>query len=707
MFECIIQEMIKATGKEPIIKSSTQLFTNNISFFDFAQCSISELITLPNIGPAKIKALKQANFNTIWQLLTYKPKKIIMIDNACLPLDKTEKYITVKVKLLTCIKKSASQSVGKKINFIITFQDLAGQQGKIFIFTKALPFSFQANKELILSGKCSNNIFIHPKIFTPDISLIHQYFLPAPLFDNTFQHIIKECLLSKACKEIAYHTHTKPADNTISATPHEYSWETIFTDLHFGTPEKSQHALDILKKLEAISYRNILQKQHKQMHIEPIYGISKLYEKIYSDLRKTLTTCQTEAIKAIEADFQKNIPSQRMIFGDVGTGKTRIMILAALHALSNNKKVLFLAPTKLLADQVFKVFSHTLQTLKENDSTQLAINIALLSQNSNLTKNLKNNSSQNIFSEIIIGTHALFQEKYSFEDVGLIIIDEQHKFGVKQRNALIQKAPYAHHISLSATPIPRTLMMVMQHYLKVSILKHKPKPVQINTYLLKKDNLDTFMQQLKANIKPNELVYWICPAISDEEDELTYINAEERFAILQQIFFDKVGLIHGKVKKDDQDLIYQQALKHEIQILVSTTVVEVGIDIPHANIIIIEDANRFGLAQLHQLRGRVGRNGQPGKCILIYPEKIGPNGKQRLEAMKNITDGFTLAEKDLEIRGFGTILGTAQTGFYDFHFLQLPFDTDILNTTQNHPYDQNTLNSLSRLFFYEEALMSM
>jgi ATP-dependent DNA helicase RecG len=281
-------------------------------------------------------------------------------------------------------------------------------------------------------------------------------------------------------------------------------------------------------------------------------------------------------------------------------------------------------------------------------------------------------------AQIIIGTHAIFQDTVNFKNLGCVVIDEQHRFGVHQRLSLSGKGVAPDVLVMTATPIPRTLTLSLFGDMDVSRLDEKPpgrKPIE--TVLISNDRLADIAQGLKRKIAEGERIYWVCPLV-EESEKLPLANAEDRHTLLSQIYGDRVGLVHGRMKPLEKDMVMQKFANGELDILVATTVIEVGVNVPEATVMIIEHAERFGLSQLHQLRGRVGRGSDKSSCVLMYNAPLSETAKERLQIMKQSEDGFIIAEKDLELRGAGEVLGTKQSGLPAMHFINLDTHRDLM-----------------------------
>ena len=390
----------------------------------------------------------------------------------------------------------------------------------------------------------------------------------------------------------------------------------------------------------------------------------------------TLTAAQTRAIADIEHDFDSARPALRMIQGDVGCGKTIVAAAAALHAVDSGYQVAIMAPTELLAEQHRRNF--------EIWCAPLDIETAWLT--SRLPAAEKRQARESIESgrtKIAIGTHALFQESVKFSKLGLIIVDEQHRFGVDQRLALKNKgqrgALVPHQIIMSATPIPRSLSMVYYADLDVSNIDELPpgrKPV--NTVVMPNTRRDEVQARIRVACAQGRQAYWVCPLI-EESDVLQAEAATDIAKMLSAELAEiKVELIHGKMKAAQKDQLMQAFRAGEIDLLVATTVIEVGVDVPNASLMIIENAERLGLAQLHQLRGRVGRGDTQSVCVLMYQSPLGKNGRRRLDIMRQTNDGFEIARYDLEFRGPGELMGTRQTGEHQLKVANIVRDQALL-----------------------------
>ena len=375
----------------------------------------------------------------------------------------------------------------------------------------------------------------------------------------------------------------------------------------------------------------------------------------------------------------------RVLQGDVGSGKTVVAMLAAATVVKSGYQVAFLCPTDLLAKQHYKLF----KTILADES----INISLLSGKTKLSEQQKVRSqieSSNI--DIAIGTHSLFQEKTIFNNLGLIVIDEQHKFGVQQRINLSLKGNINTDVLLmTATPIPRTLILTTYGEMDISTIKEKPfRNTNISTLSKSLDKIDEIMNFVENKLYEGDQIYWVCPLIEDSEKLTKLSSAVTRFNFLKKKLKYNIGLIHGSLSNEEKDLEMKKFVDGKTKLIVSTTVIEVGIDNPNANTIIIENSERFGLSQLHQLRGRVGRGTKDGSCLLLYASNIGENGRKRIQILKSSMDGFYISEEDLKLRGFGDIIGYKQSGEKDFLIADPAYHNDLFELAKHQIETEQT-----------------
>lgn len=403
----------------------------------------------------------------------------------------------------------------------------------------------------------------------------------------------------------------------------------------------------------------------------PVAGDGHLREKVLDALPYALTGAQQRSLEEIQADMAADRRMLRLLQGDVGSGKTIVALLAMLNAVEAGCQAALMAPTEILARQ----HAESLTPLCATAGVDLAV----------LTGRDKGKARQAVLDRladgrihILVGTHAVFQEEVAFHDLALAVIDEQHKFGVHQRLQLAAKGRGVDTLVMTATPIPRTLTLTAYGDMDVSRLTEKPpgrRPVK--TVVLPAERLEEVIASLPRAIAGGQRIYWVCPLV-DESEQVDLAAATQRHADLRERFGERVGLVHGKMKGPEKDAAMAAFADGRLDVLVATTVIEVGVNVPEATIMVIEHAERFGLAQLHQLRGRVGRGAAASSCLLLYYPPLGETARERLSVMKESEDGFLIAEKDLQLRGAGEVLGTRQSGLPEFRLADLAAHGDLL-----------------------------
>ena len=396
-----------------------------------------------------------------------------------------------------------------------------------------------------------------------------------------------------------------------------------------------------------------------------------LMDKFYAALPFSLTDAQTRTINEIFTDMARDIPMMRLVQGDVGSGKTIVALAAAIKMAETGGQTALLAPTDTLAQQ------HYAKLRPMCDKIGVVCDI-LTGRDKGAPRREKLISLRSGRTKIIVGTHALFSDDVEYKDLGLVIIDEQHRFGVSQREALRTKGHNPDMLALSATPIPRTLSMTIYGDMDVSIINEKPAGrIPIKTTKLPIARIDALVSRLKLQIDSGAKVFWVCPLVA-ESDTSDMTAAHARYDALKKIF-PHAGLVHGQMDKKQRDTVMAQFAddNSDMRLLVATTVIEVGIDVPRATIIVIEHAECFGLAALHQLRGRVGRGNMQSYCILLYGNNTSTDGMKRLDVLTKTDDGFVIAEQDLIMRGTGELLGTRQSGWINYHFVDYAHHRDL------------------------------
>ena len=468
------------------------------------------------------------------------------------------------------------------------------------------------------------------------------------------------------------------------------------------------HSQDFLKKMAWPTWYDAIYNLHNPINVSDVNKESKFYQRlafdeifsnflIFSEIKKrikklikvskvisddnllrikkmlpfTLTESQQGSLKEILTDISSEKKMLRVLQGDVGSGKTAVAMIAAYLTVKSGYQVAFLCPTELLAKQHFLLFKKVLEN--ENLNIQLLTSKIKGSEQVDTRFQLSQNKI-----DIVVGTHSLFQEKTTFNNLGLIVIDEQHKFGVQQRiNLSLKGSVNTDVLLMTATPIPRTLILTNYGDMDISTINEKPfNNTTINTLAKPAEKMDDVMVFLKKRLDENDQVYWVTPLI-EESEKLKLTPAVKRYEYLKKKLKVEVGLVHGAMKSEDKNKIMEDFISGKIKVIVSTTVIEVGIDNQNANTMIIENCERFGLSQLHQLRGRVGRGKLDAYCLLLYSKNIGINGKKRIQILKSSLDGFYISEEDLKLRGFGDIIGYKQSGEKDFIIADPAYHSDL------------------------------
>ena len=624
---------------------------------------LSDLSSLRGVGVKTTNLLKKKKISTIFDLLWKLPKSF------------TDRSLSSKIKNLKIDEVQTITIVPQKYSFPrvrnlpnrVLCKDETGEIDCVFFnsyegyIKKILPIG----KEITISGKIkyfrNKYQLTNPKYVSEDSSIIKQkhnsYSLTDGISEKVYNKIILQ-IIKNLPKIDEWHSKSilKRFDNI--------GWNDSIKKLH--EPENIGKFKENFYQRLAFDeiFSTFLVNSEIRKKIKKIKKTKKKFDlkkqnEIVSNLEFSLTSDQIKTLNEINNDLCSDNKMFRLLQGDVGSGKTIVALLSAINTINSDFQVAVMAPTEILSRQHFLLAK---KIFPEN------IKVELLSGKSTY-KNKKIILDKLLKKEIdiIFGTHALFQKKVEFKKLGLIIIDEQHKFGVSQRKKLSDKAGKDCDVLLmTATPIPRTLTMTIYGDMDLSIIREKPnsrKPVK--TYSKLESKIEDVIKFIKKEIKLGNQIFWVCPLI-EESKKIDHTSAIKKSEYLKKIFPNEVYLLHGKTTNEDKEKILNKFLRNEFKILVSTTIIEVGIDFPNANVIIIENANKFGLSQLHQLRGRVGRGKKESSCILMFKSNLSDNAKKRINILKDSNDGFEISEEDMKLRGFGDILGFKQSGIKNF-----------------------------------------
>ncbi len=616
------------------------------------------------------------------QLSKYlKKKKIEKIKDIILnlPYSETDRSKIQKLDNLEIGKIQSIKVKVKKLNFPrirnlpnrILCEDETGKIDIVYFNSREgyLRKIFPLNDWVIISGKV-NYFRNRYQITNPD------YVTSIENQDFVIKNIPKYNL-TKGINEKKYRSISEQVTNNLPIVKDWFDQNFLKSNkmINWNDAIRNLHNPSKIKNNNSKSYRRIVfdeifanfltmsenRKRIKKKKIKKLFN-QILANKIINILPYKLTNAQLNSLKEINLDINSNERMFRVLQGDVGSGKTIVAFISIANVIESNHQCAFMCPTEILAHQHYKfakkIFKNTNVNVKFLSGKTEAKNKKLI---------LQDLKEGNI--DLLIGTHALFQKKIKFKNLGYIVIDEQHKFGVKQRSELAKKGGENCDVLLmSATPIPRTMMMSLYGDMDISKITEKPlSRKKIITLSKPEKKIDELWNYLKKQINNQNQIFWVCPLI-EESKILDYSSAKKKFDIIDKIFPEKVGLIHGALEKEKKEDVLKKFLENKISILVSTTVIEVGIDFPNANTIVIENANKFGLAQLHQLRGRVGRGNKESTCILLFKEGLSKNSVQRIKILKKSDDGFYIAEEDLKLRGFGDLTGFQQSGIKNFKF---------------------------------------
>jgi len=648
----------------------------------------SEVKNLKGVGTQLTKYLKKKRIEKI---------KDIFLD---LPYSETDRSKITKIDRLEIGKLHSIKVLIKKYNFPrvrnlpnkIICEDETGKIDIVYFNSREgyLRKIFPINEWVIISGKVN---FFNKK-----------YQLTNPDYVTTLEnqeHVVTNIPKYNLTKGINEKKYRSIVEQVIDSMPNIEDW----LDKNFISKNKLLNWNESIKKLhnskdaqdnQSKSYRrlvfdelcaNFLSLSENRKRIKknkiPKKFFYKNSEPIIKSLPFDLTNSQKNVLNEINSDLLSDQRMFRIIQGDVGSGKTIVSLLSIVNVIESGYQCALMSPTEILAKQHYELTKKIFNN--RNINVEFLTGKTEYKKRKIILENLNNGKIQ-----LLIGTHSLFQKKIKFNNLGLVIIDEQHKFGVKQRSDLAKKGGNNCDVLLmSATPIPRTMMMSLYGDMDISKITEKPSQrKKIITLSKPEKKINELWPYIKKQIENNNQIFWVCPLI-EESVFLDYSSAKKKFEQINKKFPNQVGLIHGALEKDEKEKILKKFLTKKITILVSTTVIEVGVDFPNANLIIIENANKFGLAQLHQLRGRVGRGEKQGTCVLLFKDGLSKNAVKRIKILKGSDDGFYIAEEDLKLRGFGDLIGYQQSGVKNFRFADPVHHEELFNLAEKYVQNEN------------------
>ena len=635
---------------------------------------LKDLAKIKGVGKKTADNLKKKNINKIFELLFR------------LPYSFTDRTKIFKIQdlqigqictLSVYVKKYSFPRI-RNLPFKVICEDETGEVDCVFFnsyegyIRKILPL----NQVVTISGKVTyykkRYQITNPTYISKDSSLItkvqNKYNLTEGVTEKTYQKIINNVLTDLP-------DLTEWINPKILKKFKNISWKQSILKLH-DPKNVEKYNENFYKRLafdEILASFLVFSEIRKAIKKNKKKG-KKFNQNPFNEIKKNinfnLTKDQVKTLNEINKDLSSETKMFRILQGDVGSGKTIVALISALNVIKSGYQVAFMTPTEILSTQHYNL-------AKKIFPTNIKIDLLTSKTNLKLKKKVQEKISNNK-TDIIFGTHSLFQKKINFANLGYIIIDEQHKFGVKQRKNLSDKGGVNCDVLLmSATPIPRTLTMTIYGDMDLSTIKEKPeRRKEIKTYSKVENKMNEVINFVKKEINNKNQIFWVCPLI-EESKKVDHQSSIKRYEILKKIFDNKIALLHGNTNIFEKEKILKNFLDKKYKILVSTTIIEVGIDFPNANVIIIENANKFGLSQLHQLRGRVGRGENQGYCILIFKSNLSNNARKRINILKKTNDGFLIAEEDMKLRGFGDLLGFKQSGIKNFKLADPIRDNDL------------------------------
>jgi ATP-dependent DNA helicase RecG len=639
------------------------------------------ITTLKGFGTRKAQKLKKLGIETVEDLLLQYPYRYV--DRRALKRISEISDEAPAVIEATVVQKQIRPKVKGRNSMMILRVSQDYYSGEILFFNPHyIQDRFETGKAYWFFGKIERH-GAHFKMIQPEFTNKGDahFLCLMPVYPLTEGIRNKELVDAKRyCLEVLEQTPlAETLPNAVVNMAKLYGRFEAMRGIHFPKDADDYRASKrriVYEELFLLQLRLLLIRRNLHRISTRRYEVPDVFDRWLTTLPFQLTEAQSRALDEIKGDLESGRAMNRLLQGDVGSGKTVIAFAAMYLAVLNGDQAAMLAPTTLLAEQHYNSFVE-----RFGDSVPVAL---LTSGLSALEKRRVKEDIENGTARIVIGTHALFQEDVAFESLGLVVTDEQHRFGIRQRLSALHKGSQPHALIMSATPIPRTLSLILYGDMDTSTIDVLPKGrIPIKTHFVAKDKVESMYDFIEERLKEGRQAYVVCPLIeASEETDMVAATAHYE-ALVKRYPGRAVGLVHGRMKASEKESVMRAFKENDVQVLVSTTVIEVGINVPNATVMVILNAERFGLAQLHQLRGRVGRGAEASYCFLLS-EKLSKTAKQRIETMVNTSSGFEIAEKDLELRGPGELFGTRQHGLPELRMANLSRDKKALIEVQEH-----------------------
>ncbi len=653
-----------------------------------------EATYLKGVGPQRAEALQSVGIGTLSDLLEFCPRRYLdRREVRQIREVQTDEVVTIIGEVLS--KQYVAR--GKRRLTVRVHDGTGVLEGVWFNQAKFFDRVFQTGQTVAFSGKVSR--YRTWQMVHPDYDILSDSREPLntgqliPLYPSTSK--LKQAWISNhVLRRIIYLAFQRYGEQIPETLP-DYlikkyallSRREAYRQMHFPDSLEAIHQVQRRFKYEELFYLQLLMALRKHFYQSPVAGLrveadEAAFERLCASLPFSLTRAQRRVLEDIRRDMQSGQPMNRLVQGDVGAGKTVVALLAMQQVIAAGYQAALMAPTEILAQQ----HDYNIRNFLKN--SRIRINLLIGSLGAREKKAVQRRIASGEV-DLVIGTHALIQEKVAFQNLGLVVIDEQHRFGVLQRGELIDKSEQTPHVLvMTATPIPRTLALTIYGDLDVSVIDELPPGRQeIKTFWRRDDRLPLIYDFIRQRFAAGEQAYIVYPLI-EESEKLDLKAAAEAYEHFQRDVFPefKLALLHGRLKPAEKEKIMTEFKNGAIHALVATTVIEVGVDVPNATVMMIEHAERFGLSQLHQLRGRVGRGARQSYCILVTPPEINEVAEQRMTVMTRTTDGFVIAEEDLRLRGSGEFFGTRQHGIPDLKYANLVTDQKIVEVARRDAF---------------------